>query len=78
MLERGDVVMSLSGRDKGKKLAIVEILDKDYVLVANGALRKIEKPKRKKVIHIKKIKHDRVEIISNSQLAIALGGEVIG
>lgn len=78
MLIRGDVVLSLAGRDKGRKLAVVDALDKDYVLVVDGDLRKIEKPKRKKIIHLKKINQDRVEIISNSQLADALGGEVIG
>lgn len=77
MLVRGDVVLSLSGRDKGRTLAVVEVVDEDYVLVADGDLRKIEKPKKKKVRHIKKIKH-RVEIVSNSQLANVLGGEVIG
>ncbi|MDO4753919.1 MAG: hypothetical protein Q4A41_02830 [Bacillota bacterium] len=78
MLERGSVVISLSGRDKGRKMVVVEIIDEDYVLVADGDLRKIEKPKRKKRKHIKKMNHDQVEIISNSQLATVLGGGVIG
>ena len=50
-LERGTVVKSLNGRDKNKYFCV---LDKqgDYVLYCDGCVRKLEKPKRKKIKHV--------------------------
>lgn len=52
MYRTGDLVISKSGRDKGRKLVVVKVTDENYVLIADGDLRKIEKPKVKKVKHI--------------------------
>jgi len=49
----GSIVVSIAGRDKGKLLVIVGIVDEAFVLVADGDLRKVEKPKKKKLKHIK-------------------------
>lgn len=50
-LEKGMVIKSLCGRDKNKYFCV---LDKqgDYVLYCNGCVRKLEKPKRKKIKHV--------------------------
>ncbi len=52
-IEPGRVVISKAGRDKGKKFIILKIIDKDYVYIADGCLRKTEKPKKKKLKHLK-------------------------
>ena len=52
MYRIGDLVISKSGRDKGRKLAVVGITDENYVLIADGDLRKVGNPKRKKVKHL--------------------------
>ena len=49
---KADVVISLNGRDGGKRFLIVETQD-DYSMLADGKGRRIEKPKRKKNKHIK-------------------------
>ena len=49
----GQIVYSKSGRDAGRKLVVVGIIDKDYVEVADGRLRKISNPKKKKIKHLK-------------------------
>jgi len=49
----GSIVVSIAGRDKGKLLVIIGIVDEAFVLVADGDLRKVEKPKKKKLKHIK-------------------------
>lgn len=67
-IEVGNIVISKAGRDKGRRLVVVEVLDSAYCLVADGDLRKLEKPKRKKWMHLKKTNQDKVEIKSNSQL----------
>ena len=51
----GSVVLSLSGRDKGRMLVVVGIIDDSYVYVADGRLRRVESPKRKKIKHIKPV-----------------------
>jgi len=51
-LKKGQVVKSISGRDKGKVFLIFEIVDDDMVTIVNGKLRGVEKPKLKKVKHL--------------------------
>lgn len=52
MYRTGDLVISKSGRDKGRKLVVIKVTDENFVLIADGDLRKIEKPKVKKVKHL--------------------------
>ena len=52
MLKNGDLVLSLSGRDKGRMLVVVGIIDEAYVYIADGSLRKLENPKKKKIKHL--------------------------
>jgi len=52
-LELGQLVISTAGRDKGKYMLVIKILDSNFVHVADGELRKVEKPKKKKIIHLK-------------------------
>ena len=48
----GRYATSKAGRDKGKKLIIVGIADENHVLVCDGRLRKVENPKKKKLMHL--------------------------
>ena len=41
----GSIVTSLCGRDKGRSFVVVEIIDADYVYIADGRLRRVESPK---------------------------------
>jgi ribosomal protein L14E/L6E/L27E len=47
------VVLSLAGHDKGKLFAILASESENFVLIADGRHRKIQKPKKKKVKHLK-------------------------
>jgi len=49
----GQVVYSKAGRDGGRKFIVVDIIDENYVMISDGDLRKIDKPKKKKIKHIK-------------------------
>ena len=51
-IEKADVVISLNGRDGGKRFLVIDTQD-EYAILADGKSRKIEKPKRKKCKHIK-------------------------
>ena len=46
----GQLVVSLAGRDKGCVCAVVgKSEDEGYVLIADGRIRKVETPKKKKL-----------------------------
>ena len=48
---RGQLVRSTAGRDKPRTLAILAV-DGPMLLVADGDLRKLDNPKRKKMQHV--------------------------
>lgn len=48
----GRLVYSKAGRDKGKPYIIVKVLDEKYVLLSDGCLRTLERPKMKKLMHV--------------------------
>lgn len=48
----GRVVRSKAGRDKGRLFLVVGVLDDAHLLIADGDLRKLEKPKKKKLRHL--------------------------
>lgn len=50
-MEKGTVVKSLAGRDKGKLLAVMQI-GKGTVLVCDGKERPLDRPKSKNIRHI--------------------------
>ena len=52
----GHLVVSLAGRDKDSICAVVAMCeDEGYVYIADGRLRKVEHPKKKKLKHLKPI-----------------------
>ena len=53
-LSIGQVVKVSLGRDKGNLFFVVKIINNEYVLLADGKKRKLDKPKLKKVKHLKK------------------------
>lgn len=50
----GQVVKSKAGRDKGRVFVVIGKFDDQHFLVTDGDLRKIEKPKKKKIKHLQK------------------------
>ncbi len=55
-IEPGRVVLSKCGRDGGRRFIIIQIIDDDFVLVADGSTHKLIKPKKKRVKHLKALK----------------------
>lgn len=48
----GQIVVSKAGRDAGKKFIILKVIDDMYVQISDGDLRRVEKPKKKKIKHL--------------------------
>ena len=51
-IRKSNIVCSLAGRDKGSLFFVIEC-DGNYALLADGKGRKLEKPKRKKLKHLR-------------------------
>ena len=83
---RSDIVQSIAGRDKGKLFFVLDV-EGEYLLLADGKVRRLESPKRKKRKHTAFQAHsgsraaEKIrggEKLSNSELRRALaqfGGE---
>lgn len=60
-MELGQVVLSKCGRDKNNNFVVISIADdQQYVYLADGLLRKIESPKKKKAKHVTPLHVDKV------------------
>jgi len=53
-MEKGAVVKSLAGRDKGKLLAVMQS-DENRVLVCDGKERPVDRPKSKNIRHVETV-----------------------
>ena len=53
--ERGQLVKSTAGHDKGCVAAVFAVENDEFVVLADGKTRSVNKPKRKRVKHIEPI-----------------------
>ncbi len=53
MMEPGRVVLSTQGRDEGRYFIVLQVIDENFVLMADGLTRKLDHPKKKKVKHLR-------------------------
>ena len=66
----GQIVKSKAGHDKGCVFFVVEVLDDDYVLIADGDRRKYERHKKKKVKHLQP--YNRVNDVISEKIRLGL------
>lgn len=52
-IEIGSIVVSLAGRDEGRRFIVIQEVDDDFVMVANGRLRRMDRLKKKRRKHLK-------------------------
>lgn len=53
----GDIVFSKAGRDKDRPFVVLKVIDAQYVFLADGRLRRVDQPKKKKIKHLLKSGH---------------------
>ena len=51
-IEPGRVVLSRQGRDEGRYFVILEVVDEQFVMMADGLTRTLTPPKQKKLKHL--------------------------
>lgn len=82
----GTIVVSKAGRDKDKHFLVTGIIDENYVIIVDGDLRKIDKPKKKKIKHLLITKQYSAEIkdmimqgdkLTNAQIRKYIQSEVL-
>ena len=76
----GLIVKSKAGRDKGDLFVIIKT-EGEFAYIANGNLRKVDRPKKKKLKHLQKTDHvsefvknrlDTLGKVTNQELRKAL------
>ena len=50
--EIGRAVQSRQGRDAGRCFVILQVVDEQFVMMADGLTRKLDHPKKKKIKHL--------------------------
>ena len=68
----GRVVRSKAGRDEGRLFIVLSLDGEEFAYIADGDLRKVEKPKRKRVKHL----YVTEELISSLQSKLLTGAAV--
>lgn len=63
----GQIVYSTAGRDCGRYFLVFKVLEDGYVSLVDGSLRKVEKPKRKKIKHLKALDIVARELAASSE-----------
>lgn len=48
----GQIVVSKAGRDAGRRFIVIKVVDYQFVQISDGDLRRVEKPKKKKIKHL--------------------------
>ena len=67
VFDLGSVVISKAGRDSGKYFVVVGTEGENYIYLADGGLRRLSKPKKKKAKHVAYTPH-RLEGIGQKLL----------
>ena len=66
MINTGDIVISITGHDRGEHYLVIDC-DKDFIYVADGRLKTLDKPKKKNKKHVSRLgKSDEFIDIKNS------------
>ncbi|MFW5647741.1 MAG: RNA-binding protein [Candidatus Alkaliphilus sp. MAG34] len=71
-LDIGQIVKSKAGRDKGRVFVVFGKIDAKHVLVVDGSLRRVDRPKKKQIKHLAK-----TNLVSNEIRAAILNNEKI-
>lgn len=66
-LQLGQLVYSTAGRDKGRAFFVVALSGDSFAYLADGDLRKIERPKKKNIKHVRMTKMSAPGIVKKLQ-----------
>lgn len=61
----GDIVLSKSGRDKGCRYMVADIINEKFLLVCDGKHHSIQSPKTKNIKHVVKLSDGNPDYLSD-------------
>lgn len=65
----GLLAYSKCGRDRKRLFCVVDRIDEDFVLIADGKLHKTETPKKKRLKHLSFVTSEKISLpLSNEEL----------
>ncbi|MBD5132592.1 MAG: KOW domain-containing protein [Clostridiales bacterium] len=67
-MQIGDIVISLKGHDAGKPFVVVAQAGDEFVLIADGKSRGMEKPKLKRKRHLRVVAESGIKNPTNATL----------
>ncbi len=67
MIKEGSIVKAKAGRDKDGLFVVVR-LEGRYAYIADGRRRKVEKPKKKKLIHLQHTNNNAQSYKTNAEI----------
>ena len=74
--EFGGLVQSLAGHDKGELLVILDVQG-EFLLLADGKYRTVEKPKRKKIKHVQYMNYRCSRLIEEKEKSGRVTNEML-
>lgn len=73
----GCIVIATAGRDKNRKFIVIKKLDSLFVLIADGKYRRLEKPKKKKIKHLKQVLDADYDILTPLDVGVGLTNRML-
>jgi len=74
--ETGRLALSKAGRDRDRCFIILDVIDEQFVTVVDGRLRKLSRPKKKKLMHLRLKPQIAAEIRQKRQDGTLLDSDV--
>ena len=73
----GCIVTASAGRDKDRTFIVIKKADDMHVFIADGKYRRVEKPKKKKLKHLKQVVDADFEILTPLDVSVNLTNRML-
>ena len=67
-MQIGDIVVSCAGHDTGDPFVVIAVMNDQFVLIADGKSRTVEKPKLKRKRHLRVVDQSGITDPTNAAL----------
>ena len=67
-MQIGDIVVSRAGHDMGDPFVVIAVMNEQFVLIADGKSRTVEKPKLKRKRHLRVVDQSGITDPTNAAL----------
>ena len=68
-MQTGDIVISRAGHDTDKYFVVTSTVSEEFVLIADGKLRTVERPKLKRIKHLRTVGQSDIARPTNANIS---------